>query len=257
IYIYIYKWIGLQDISFHTNDEVINLIHNNDYYFAAFVRDPLERLVSGYGDKCERKRGVNLCDYARWGSQYQAVYGTNWDKRIAPRTPPFQMWVEGLLHCPCWPETDKHFAPQHLFCNLWQFADRFDLFQFENRQFCLHRRVWMERMGTWEAFGKSGWKTGLPEDQTSIVDYGPLGLSATNPSRDNNKYIKYYKENSTITAMVLDAYRDDYIILGLQVPKWICDPTIEKTDQLKRALRTLPRMNRPPCTDLQWLWLRP
>jgi len=122
---------GLQDISFHKPEQIAKLINNDEYYFTAFVRDPLERLVSGYIDKCERKRGVNLCDYARWGDQYKTIYGPRWDKRKSPRTPPFQMWADGLLHCPCWPETDKHFAPQYLFCNLWQFADRFDLFRFE------------------------------------------------------------------------------------------------------------------------------
>ncbi|ETO25245.1 hypothetical protein RFI_11889 [Reticulomyxa filosa] len=91
---------GLQDISFHKLDGIVKLIENDEYYFAAFVRDPLERMVSGYVDKCEKKRGVNLCDYARWGNQYRAIYGSRWDKRTSPRTPPFQMWVDGLLQCP-------------------------------------------------------------------------------------------------------------------------------------------------------------
>jgi len=112
-------------------------------------------------------------------------------------------------------------------------------------------------MGTWEEHGKSGWKTGQTGDKTSIVDFGPMALSATNVNRDSEKYVKFYKENSTITSWILEAYRSDYVTFGLQVPSWICTTEIEKTEELKRALRSLPRMSRPPCKDLQRLWITP
>jgi len=57
--------------------------------------------------------------------------------------------------------------------------------------------------------------------------------------------------------MVLNAYRSDYVLFGLQAPEWLCNIGIEKTDVLKRALRSLPRTSRPPCKDLNWLWTTP
>jgi len=46
---------GLEDISFNKMDKLNSLMSRNDLYLAAFVRDPLERLVSGFIDKCEKK----------------------------------------------------------------------------------------------------------------------------------------------------------------------------------------------------------
>jgi len=125
-------------------------------------------------------------------------------------------------------------------------------FRFENRT---HRRIWMERAKFWEKFGAQGWQSG-DKDQ-SIVGYGPKTHSQTNANRETSKYVSYWNKNSTIMARILDAYRNDYVTLGLQLPSWVCDPSIEKTDILKRALRSLPRTSRPPCNDLSWLWSTP
>jgi len=165
-------------------------------------------------------------------------------------TPDFVDWIDGLIQCPCWPEIDKHFAPQHLFCNLYQYADKYDIFRFENRT---HRRTWMERAGFWTKYGSQGWSTG-PNDGSSIVDYGPKAHSQTNS--DTDRYIEYWSKSPTILAQAIDAFRNDYVIFGLQMPVWICDSRIEKTDVLKRAIRSLPRTLRPAC-DLPWILIPP
>lgn len=247
---------GLEDISFNKMDKLISLMNKDDMYFAAFVRDPLERLVSGFIDKCEKKRGVNLCDYAKWSEPFRAKYGIQVSnaKSIMKSsfTPLFSEWIDGLIQCPCWPEVDKHFSPQNLFCNLYQYADKYDIFRFENRT---HRRVWMERAGFWDKFGSQGWHSG-GNDGVSIVDYGPKMHSQTNANRETSKYVEYWNKNVSILAKAIDAYRSDYVIFGLQLPAWVCDPSITKTDLLKRAIRSLPRTSRPPC-DLPWLWIPP
>lgn len=128
---------GLEDISFYDMNNILRVMNDEKFYFSAFVRDPLERLVSGYVDKCEKKRGVNLCDYVRWSPIFKAKYGQNKHYNDVGRswTPDFFMWADGLILCPCWPETDKHFAPQSNFCNLYQYVDRYDIFRFENRTY--------------------------------------------------------------------------------------------------------------------------
>lgn len=240
---------GLQDISFLSIDELNNVMNDDDFYLAAFIRDPLERLVSGYIDKCDKKRGVNLCDYARWSPYFEPEYG-QWNNVKASFTPKFDIWADGLFNCPCWPETDWHFAPQFNFCNLYQYVDKYDIFRFENRT---HRKIWMERAGFYDKYGKSGWKSGA-NDGVSIAEFGPQKHSSTG---DDNKYLNKYAEvNPDILATIIDHYRNDYITFGIQMPSWMCNEKISINNNLKRALRTLPRTSRPPCDNYKWLWER-
>ena len=243
---------GLEDISFNSIDKLNNIMNNNDMYFAAFIREPLERLVSGYIDKCDKKRGVNLCDYARWSPRFEGMYG-KWSSVKSSFTPKFGIWADGLFNCPCWPETDWHFAPQFNFCNLYQYVDKYDIFRFENRT---HRKIWMERAGIFDKYGKQGWKSG-GNDGVSIVDFGPQKHSSTGASNEGEKYIKMYKDvDPDILATIIDHYRNDYIIFGIQMPQWMCSKEITINNNLKRALRTLPRTSRPPCDNHKWLWER-
>jgi len=82
----------------------------------------------------KKKRGVNLCDYAKWSRPFRAKYKIEISNAKSVLkgsfTPQFVEWLDGLMQCPCWPEVDKHFAPQYLFCNLYQFASKYDFFSF-------------------------------------------------------------------------------------------------------------------------------
>lgn len=226
-------------------------MNNPKFHFAAFIREPLERLVSGYIDKCEKKRGVNLCDYARWSPLYEAKYGP-WTGKKGGFTPQFDIWADGLFHCPCWPETDWHMAPQFNFCNLYQYVDRYDIFRFENRT---HRKEWLDRIGLWDSIGKDGWGGG-GSDGNSIVDFGPKSHSSTG-NNEESKFIKVYKDvNPDVLASIIDHYRNDYITFGIQMASWMCDEQIPINNNMKRALRTLPRTSRPPCDNHKWLWER-
>jgi len=226
----------LEDISFNNMEKLISIMNADDFYLATFVRDPLERLVSAYIDKCEKKNVDNLCEYAKWS-------GTDTKSSI---TPSFLHWVDGVIQCPSWPEVDNHIAPQHLFCNLYQYADKYDIFRFENKT---HRKIWMQKAGLWDQYGASGWP-----DDISIVNYDPKqGQDLTT----NNIYIQYWNKNSVLLARAIDAYRNDYIVFGMQMPSWICDTSIEKTDILKRAIRTVPRTLRPACENLPWILIPP
>ncbi len=126
-----------------------------------------------------------------------------------------------------------------------------------------HRKIWLQRAGLWETIGESGWGSGKDEKgqktSKSIVEYGAAPHQATNMFGKEQTYIKYYAQNSTVTALLIDAYRNDYVNFGIQMPKWMCDPKIEKTDHLKRSIRNLPRTSRPPCEGekMEWLWIAP
>ncbi len=130
---------GLYDQSFFHISKTIEIMNTDDIYFSVFVRDPLERLVSGFIDLCVKKRvsGSNLCEYAKWGDLYKRKHNLSTSQWIPdyPEDPSFQEWADGLLQCPCFPETDNHFAPQSLFCNLWAYKHLYDVFRFENNTF--------------------------------------------------------------------------------------------------------------------------
>ena len=113
------------------------------------------------------------------------------------------------------------------------------------------RRTWMERAGVYEKYGVNGWG-----NNGKIEEYSGSKSHSTNMKRDSSKYINYYKTNSTIIALVIEAYRSDYIYFDLRIPNWICNSQISKTQHLKRAIRSLPRTSRPICDEMQWLWNR-
>ena len=128
-----------------------------------------------YTDKCIKKRGVNLCDYAKWGQQFKAKHGEKWGSKHRTITPEFQIWADGLIQCPCWPEVDKHFAQQNLFCNLFQYSDRFQLYRFENKT---HRKVWMERHECLNSYVNGDL---LPKDSTWLKILDLLQCYITSP----------------------------------------------------------------------------
>ena len=261
---------GLLDESFHSLSQLQEIISDETMYLATFVRDPLERLVSAYIDKCIRKRGIGLCNYARWSPLFDSKsfikpksieFGA---RALRDSIPPFYQWVHGIIHCPCWPEPDKHVAPQNNFCNLYQFYKKFDIFRFENRT---HRRIWMQRANIWDQFGSFGWTNKKIKGNgnasgydTSIVNFEAT-KHATNRKRHDNIYIKFYSQNVDVTADIIEAYRTDYTIFGMQMPQWMCNVVDELKQQdiikLKKALRSLPRTSRPPCNEYEWLWIPP
>merc|ERR1712192_50817 len=100
-----------------------------------------------------------------------------------------------------------------------------------------------------------GWGSG-GEDGVSIVQFGPQQHSSTGKN-DAEKFVSMYGElEADVLAEIIDHYRNDYIIFGIQMPQWMCSDKIPINDNVKRALRTLPRTSRPPCDAHAWLWER-
>ncbi|KAK1737849.1 carbohydrate sulfotransferase [Skeletonema marinoi] len=141
---------------FDSLDEQVQLdiLNDESYTFAAFFRDPAERLLSLYLDK------INGSD-ERWKNHFVSRYGLN-------GTPSFEEFVKMIdrerTSCPfngrnsarlggidwC---TDEHWAPQTFNCGLSEFLPRFKFIGSLNRIEHQAKQV-LQHVGLWESYGR-------------------------------------------------------------------------------------------------------
>ncbi len=133
----------------------LNILNDDSYIFAAFLRDPAERLLSLYLDK------VNGKDKP-WKKYFVAYYGLN-------GTPSFEEFVKlidrkrisclfngknnserlgGMDWC-----TDEHWAPQTFNCGLSEFLPRFKFIGSLGRIEHQSKQI-LQHVGLWESYGR-------------------------------------------------------------------------------------------------------
>ena len=134
----------------------LDILNDDSYVFAAFLRDPAERLLSLYLDK------INGSD-ERWKKHFVSRYGLN-------GTPTFEAFVKMLdgerTSCPLngkisdtrrlggidWC-TDEHWAPQTFNCGLSEFLPRFKFIGSLNRVEHQAKQI-LQHVGLWESYGR-------------------------------------------------------------------------------------------------------
>ena len=135
-------------------DVQLNILNDESYTFAVFLRDPAERLLSFYLDK------VNGDD-EKWKSHFVSIHGLN-------KTPSFGEFVKMIdgkrTSCPftgrnserisgvdwC---TNPHWAPQTFNCGLSEFLPRFKFIGTLDRIERQSKQI-LEHVGLWEPFGR-------------------------------------------------------------------------------------------------------
>lgn len=124
--------------------EVQEQIWNDpEWTFAAFLRNPAERLLSAYLDKVEKGRYGHLTfdDFVE-GLERELP------EDLDCRDKKFESSLTGISWC-----TDPHWRPQTWSCGMSEKIDRFDFIgSLDHTE--QHSRALLERVGLWESYGK-------------------------------------------------------------------------------------------------------
>lgn len=215
---------GLEKSKFNTKKIV-----SEDAPMTVFLRDPLERLLSAYLDKCV-KDGVRK---TQGHCEPNAIFARDWmDRRAAPKDDKENIMLPNLSDAA--QDLDKemfaayvdlfplkwnvHFVPQAIFCDLYRTIGDYDTY-YMGKDFMSE----LDRIST--TYGGM-----LPDTLDQIFDYRSqldklnstdgenVGADNAHGTKAPTKVARYYSPRSVRRA--LEYLSIEYVTLGLEVPDW-------------------------------------
>eukprot|EP00581_Thalassiosira_minuscula_P012189 CAMPEP_0183715056 /NCGR_PEP_ID=MMETSP0737-20130205/9419_1 /TAXON_ID=385413 /ORGANISM="Thalassiosira miniscula, Strain CCMP1093" /LENGTH=417 /DNA_ID=CAMNT_0025944113 /DNA_START=461 /DNA_END=1714 /DNA_ORIENTATION=- len=207
-------------MAFRTNKEM-----PEDAPWAVFLRDPLERLLSGFLDKCYTTDNhyQNHCepnvvyqpskfkfdghlssDKLRKESVSMLEHITDKDKQY------FAAYVDTLPL-----KWNVHFVPQAIFCDLYRNIDKYDFVGIMGDHFMDDLERMVNHFG-----GK------LPEALNTVFRYKEKLKSGKKNTRNNEEHATHASEKvkkfytAETVRRGLELLSIDYMLLGLEVPEW-------------------------------------
>ena len=234
----------------YPNIKTINI--NKDFLYAfVIIRDPLERILSGYLDKCFYKSLLtNPIDYAakfcfnKRNYQYiLELYSNYTTKNDINRLNNnekedilryiFELFggnlVEILAHYG-WESVNAHWMPMYLFCDLYKHVEYYNLYKMNSID---DTYKIINQLGFWDEYyneslsyyiGNKGkeWVWGL-DNQTRwnwILSLSHLTRHGKVVNHANDKVLRYYSVR--MIHILIDLYKMDYIVFNITIPQWIC-----------------------------------
>ncbi|KAL7505260.1 hypothetical protein ACHAXN_002762 [Cyclotella atomus] len=185
-----------------------------------FLRDPLERLLSGFIDKCVKETQRVHERHCEPNEVFNVDAAHGWgNKTVSPTIDleknPKQFFAAYLDIMPL--KWNLHFVPQALYCDLYRKIDQYDFVGNMNTEFAVD----LERManmlgGRMSAqLDKSfGYSKAIEASQ-----FNSTGKSNSNhATHAPEKVAMYY--NAASVRKALELFSIDYVVLGLKVPEW-------------------------------------
>ena len=194
------------------NEEELDTIYNDESIkFFVFIRDPLQRALSGYL-------------YFNW-----FIRAKSFDD-LVPHLK--RMMEENQV-------IDQHVRPQHLFCDLDHAINRFIQLSFNNRT---HRKLFFDIVdptgNLWDEVGSKGWHPALHEtlnerykrqgvnffnysmdtSKQSVVDFKPPTQHSMSTT---SKLFKFFNMDNIADLILF--YLRDYQLFQLSLPDFICN----------------------------------
>ncbi len=204
---------------------------NNDLYYPSFVflRDPLDRFLSAYLDKCyaERRRMgekhcepneiYNLPSSSINDSPYLAGFSFDDDKTMKVQQH-HQEHVNKRTMFATYVDTmplkwNLHFFPQSFYCNgLYRFIDKYDFVGIMDHGFYHNLEILGKRYG-----GR------FEKELNDIFNYTSKKKEGANnnvgvETKASDKVIEFYTPRTL--RRVLEYVSIDYVMLGLEIPDW-------------------------------------
>jgi len=216
---------GLQKSKFNTRTQL-----SKDVPQTVFLRDPLERLLSAYLDKCVK-------DFVRKSQGHcepNAIFASDWmakadkkpadDKTVislpilfdAAQNADKEMFAAYVDIFPL--KWNVHFVTQAIFCDLYRNIDNYDVF-FMGKSFMSELARMSSRYGgllpqalndAFQYKSHIGNKTNASE--------GNVGADNSHGTKAPTKVAKYYSPRAVRRA--LEYLSIDYVTLKLEVPEW-------------------------------------
>mmetsp|Transcript_20456 Transcript_20456/g.56747 ORF Transcript_20456/g.56747 Transcript_20456/m.56747 type:complete len:468 (+) Transcript_20456:118-1521(+) len=165
---------------------------------AVFVRDPMERLLSGFLDKCREPVGTRYdihCPFAG-----EVSFGT------------FMRYIFGQAarHSLGAMAMDEHWRPQHMVCDLRSWLPYYQ-FQGNFSHLREHTKFLLQGTGLFDEFGR-GW--GNDSGATDLFEV----KADWHQTSTSDKIKKYYTKE--LADLARDFYRVDYELFELPLPRW-------------------------------------
>lgn len=201
------KTNGIPRLSDYSIAAAQRMLEDPQWTKAIFVRDPLEKVLSGYLDKCrmpvEERKSIwhcpNAYGYISFADFLEAIF------RAETREEQLAM--------------DRHWRPQYLNCDMDKWID---YYQFSGNFSHLqsHSRYLLESLDLYDDYGH-GWRPYGESWSTDGSDGKDLFEEAVHAGHDRHALEKirlhYTKE---LADKALEFYRRDYEIFALPRPAW-------------------------------------
>lgn len=181
-----------------------DILLNPDNGWSSFVvlRDPLERLVSGFMDKCVR-------DARHWCEGTRTLDFRVFLKRILLKM------KQGRVM-----DIHDHYRPQYTFCGLGDHLDSFDhIIYFQKETIAEDTRKFMADVGVEKWYSRWGRYHNETMFTIKSPHSNPMGDARNSITDQARFYSKFYDSNSALE--VIDAFHDDYQRLRLPHPHWV------------------------------------
>ncbi|CAI2350987.1 unnamed protein product [Caenorhabditis sp. 36 PRJEB53466] len=163
------------------------------------VRDPFDRFISGFTEKCVRSVDKDFC------------HGCGTDIRCFLRKE-YRRLMRMTMLFPVYSLADTHFAPQTWFCDMKNTLQDSTLIKYSNSG--------DERTRMIDDFSRVFQKNGVPEEEIEEVRK-ELGKGKSHHSTAGSelrmKYEKLLREDVAIRRAILRMYYYDFVILGYRM----------------------------------------
>ena len=190
--------------------QISNIYNNKSIKFFVFIRDPLQRALSGYL-------------YFNWKLKINSFHDL-----------PKYIWNKIEKH----EIINQHIRPQHLFCDLDHTITRYIQFSFHNHS---HRKSLLDGINPnlWNEIGKTKWHPLYHEklneeykqqSNVKFIDYSVMDknkqslIDFESPTfhsvSTNDKLLEYFTMD--IISDLLIIYKRDYQLFKLKLPDFIC-----------------------------------
>ena len=204
---------GLKYLSDYPFDKANDMLISEEWTRAIFVRDPKERVLSGYLDKAGHSQGSYLrmqcCGRLPPRSPpWSAIHCDTGTKQYTPPQPgetnapilPLDVFLQHIVpSCPDphWEAQSTRMAPKY-----WSrinFVGRFEPVYEDTKRL-------LEKVGAWEQYGASGWTTADGQDG-AMFDPSQKAKHGTK-AQDKSSKEEYFTPE--VLQMIVQHYGEDY-----------------------------------------------
>uniref|UniRef100_A0A914X5F9 Sulfotransferase n=1 Tax=Plectus sambesii TaxID=2011161 RepID=A0A914X5F9_9BILA len=182
--------------------------NSENYKKVAFIRDPIERFVSGYLFLCKRQNVCFNCDHNEscfLTTLYNCYKTDNTYAKICKyksRSATSRHNSSGFIYA--------HLNPQAAYCNLWQTRDKFEVIHYSRDKYY--------------NFSLSAARPILSDAHMRTLD-GRMRQSTIHAAEVNDaaNLKKMITSDRNMARMLAELYYVDYQLFGLEIPKFIVD----------------------------------
>ena len=208
---------------YHTTPEnaTNNILRDPNIYHAVFIRDPLERALSAFLDKCHR---------SEWKRSFCIPQSQHWNKKLPQIYSLFEQFVNDItsqdrsyindnnlifsLGPNC---NDLHSIPQNWFCDLYKYYWRYHIYHSKN---LTHSKLLLQKLNLWQDIGQYGWYRNDNSDDKNNDDTSILRYSVSHKVSASKKMFSHFTPSTV--AKLISFYKNDFEFFNFQISNFVC-----------------------------------